>query len=104
MLTAAPARGLTFVITTPPSFLTLVPLIASVVATAELLAMVARLSGSRARDAKADFRRAGAATLLGAVFAVVAFVGSRTGSVGFLPVVLASGACILLATALAYTE
>jgi uncharacterized membrane protein len=79
----------------------LIPLVASVVATAEILAVVARLDSVVPRAPAHDLRRAGRATLVGSlVFAVVAFAGTLPGPRGLLAVALASGACAAVAALL----
>ena len=79
----------------------LLPLVASVVATAEILAVVARLDSVVPRAPADDLRRAGRATLVGSlVFAVVAFAGALPGPGGLFAVALASGACAAVAALL----
>lgn len=76
-----------------PRPLLLVPVLAGVVATAELLAAVARLDASVERSATEGLGRMGAAAVVGAgVYAAVALVGDLPGPTGLLAVVLASGA------------
>jgi hypothetical protein len=82
--------------------LLLLPVVAGVVATAELLAVVGRMDAPGERDPRADVRRAGGATgLAAAVFGAVALVGRVPGPTGLLAVVLASAACAGLAIVLA---
>lgn len=79
----------------------LLPAMAGVVATAELLAVVARLDTPVRRDAEGTLRGASAAAALGGgVFLVVGLSGAIPGPAGLLGVLLASGACVLLATRL----
>jgi hypothetical protein len=79
----------------------LVPAMAGVVATAELLAVVARLDAPVRREAEGALRGAGSAAALGGgVFCVVALTGAIPGPAGLLAVLLAAGACIVLAAQL----
>jgi hypothetical protein len=81
--------------------LLLVPLVIAVVATAELLALVARLRTSVDRDPRPDLRRAGIGALLaGSAFGIVVTVGALPGPAGLLSVALASIACVMLAATL----
>jgi hypothetical protein len=89
----------------PRDPLLLVPVVAGIVVTAELLAVVARLDTPIERDPGEVLRPAGlAAVIAGAVFGVVALVGGVPGPTGILAVVLACGACVVLATRLAQEE
>jgi hypothetical protein len=73
--------------------LLLLPVVAGVAATAELLALAGRLDTPVARDAGAELRRAGLATAVAAAaYGVVAVVGAVPGPTGFLAVVLAAAA------------
>ena len=77
------------------------PIVASVIATAEMLGVVARLDSVVPRDPTDDLRRAGQATVVGgAVFAVVAFAGVLPGPPGILAVALASAASVAVAALL----
>lgn len=79
----------------------LVPLLASVVATAELLGIAARLDSVVPRAPAADLRRAGRATLIaGLVFGFVAVAESLPGPGGLVAVALASAACVAVAALL----
>ncbi len=78
-----------------------VPIVASVIATAEVLGVVARLNAVVPRAPADDLRRAGQATLIGgAVFALVAFAGALPGPRGILAVALASAASVSVAALL----
>jgi len=84
------------------TLLLLVPSVAGVVATAELLAVVARLDSPIWRESGHTVSAAGRAAVMGAgVFGAVALVGAIPGPTGLLAVVLASGACVVLARRLA---
>lgn len=81
--------------------LALLPVVAGVVATAELLALTGRLDTPVERDPGAELRQAGLATLIAAaVYGVVAVVGAAPGPSGFLAVVVAAvggaGVAVLL--------
>ncbi|MEJ2185950.1 MAG: hypothetical protein P8Z36_08425 [Gemmatimonadota bacterium] len=81
--------------------LALLPVVAGIVATAELLALVGRLDTPVPRDAGGELRRAGWATLIAtAAYGVVAVVGAVPGPTGFLAVVAAAvggaGVAVLL--------
>lgn len=81
--------------------LLLLPVVAGVVATAELLAVVARLDTPLERDPGAGLHRVGlAAAIGGAVFAAVVLLGELPGPTGLVAIVLASGACVMLAVLL----
>ena len=81
--------------------LLLVPAVAGVVVTAELLAVVARLDTQLERDPGDDLPRAGLAAVIGgAVFGAVVLVSGFPGPIGLVAVGLASGACVVLATLL----
>lgn len=81
--------------------LLLLPVIASVVATAELLAIVARSAAALDRDPGDDVRRAGVTVSIAAVvFGVVAIIGRLPGPTGILAIVLAASACLVLAVLL----
>jgi hypothetical protein len=80
------------------SLLLVVPIIASVVATAELLAGVGRLETTPGNDPGDYLRRAGAAAAIGAVaFGAVLLFGELPGPTGLIAIVLASAACAALA-------
>ncbi|MGD8279342.1 MAG: hypothetical protein PVH00_14995 [Gemmatimonadota bacterium] len=80
------------------SSLRMLPLVAGIIATAELLAAAARLDAPVERVARGELRRAGLAAGLGAVvFAAVLFAGVLPGPSGLLAVGLASAACVVLA-------
>jgi hypothetical protein len=79
-----------------PSFL--LPVVAGVVVTAELLATVARLDAPVEGDSRKDLRRAGLAAVVGcSAYSVVALVGGVRGPTGVVAVTLASAACVVLA-------
>jgi hypothetical protein len=79
----------------------LVPVVASVVATAEILGVVARLDSVVPRAPADDLRRAGWSTLVGGVaFAVVALAGALPGPRGLVAVGVASAACVAVAALL----
>ncbi len=81
--------------------LMLVPAFAGVVATAELLAMVAWLDAPVQRDPGDALPRAGLAAVIGgAVFAAVMLISGLPGPGGLVAVGLASGACVILAVRL----
>lgn len=81
-----------------PDPLLLLPSVAGVVATAELLAVVARLDTPLARGAPDAFGRAGLAAAVGVgAFAAVVLAGDLPGPTGLLAVVLASGAVAAVA-------
>lgn len=83
---------------TGPDVLLLVPLVAGVVVTAELLAVVARLDTPVPCEPGGVAERAGqAAAIGGGTFVAVVLVSGVPGPTGILAVVLASGACVLLA-------
>lgn len=80
----------------------LVPVVASVVATAELLAIVARLDTPLEPDVGDDLRRAEhAAVIGGGVFGAVVLLGGLPGPTGLAAIALAAGACVALAILLA---
>ncbi len=84
-----------------PAALMLVPAFAGVVATAELLTMVAWLDTPLQRDPSDALPRAGLAAVIGGgVFGAVMLVSGLPGPGGLVAVGLASGACVLLATRL----
>lgn len=84
-----------------PTPLLLLPVVAGVIATAELLAVAARVRASFSRDAGEDLRRAWISALIGAVvFGAVALVAGFPGPGGFIAVVLASAACATVAVLL----
>jgi hypothetical protein len=71
--------------------LVLLPVVAGVVATAELLALAGRLDTPVERNPGAELRQAGLATAMAAaVYGVVAVVGAVPGPTGFLAVVVAA--------------
>lgn len=79
-------------------FLLLVPVVAGVIATAELLAITARMATPLDYEPGRDLRRAAAAVLVGAaVFAGVAAVRGAPGPTGLAAIGLASAACIAIA-------
>jgi len=87
---------------TAPDVLLLGAAVAGVVATAELLAVVARLDAPMERRPRGDLRRALVAALLGGVaFAAVTLVATMPGPNGLAAVVLASTAVAVLGIALA---
>jgi hypothetical protein len=72
----------------------LLPLVAGVVATAELLGVAARLDTPGERNPRGELRRAAGATgIAAAVYAVVLLVGGVPGPAGLLAIVVASGTC-----------
>jgi len=74
------------------------PLVAGVIATAELLAAVGRLDSPVELIGGGELRRAAVAAGLGAaVFAAVALTGSLPGPSGLAAVAIASAACVALA-------
>jgi len=76
--------------------------VAAVIATAELLAAVARMETSGERGLGSDLgRTVFAACLGGAVFGAIMLLRGPYGPSGLLPIGLASGACVLLAMVLA---
>lgn len=84
------------------SALLLLPMVAGVVFTAELLGVVARLDTPLERDPTRDLQGAALATVIGGgVFGAVVLVGDLPGPTGFAAIALASGACGLLAILLA---
>ena len=84
-----------------PTALMLVPAFAGVVATAELLAMVAWLDTPLQRDPSDALPRSGLAAVIGGgVFGAVMLVSGLPGPGGLVAVGLASGACVVLATRL----
>lgn len=85
-----------------PATLILLPVLASVVLTAELLGIVARLDTPLEREPTRDVQGAALATVIGGgVFAAVVLVGDLPGPTGLTAIALASGACGLLAILLA---
>ena len=85
-----------------PGVLLLVALVAGVVATAELLAIVDRIVTSVDHDPRADLRRAALATAVaGVVFGAVFFLGSMPGPTGLAAIALAAAACVIVALVLA---
>jgi hypothetical protein len=81
-----------------PSLLLLVLAVAGVVATAELLAVVARLDMPLRRDSGDALPRTGyAAAIGGGIFGAVTLLSGLPGPTGLVAVVLASGACLILA-------
>lgn len=85
-----------------PSPLLLVPPMACVIVSAELLAVVARMDTPLESHPRRDLSRAGLSAVIGgAVFAAVMLVNGFRGPDGVLAILLASGACVLLATLLA---
>jgi hypothetical protein len=78
--------------------LRVLPIVAGVIATAELLSAVARLDAPGERDAPGALRSAGIAAALGAtVFLAVALVDMLPGPTGLLAIGIASAACVVLA-------
>lgn len=74
------------------------PAIAGIIFTAELLAIVARMDTPFHNDPRDDLPRAVVSALIGgAVFGAVSLLSGFTGPTGLIAVVLASGACVLLA-------
>jgi hypothetical protein len=82
----------------PPDLLLLLPLLAGVVATAELLALVARLDTALERDAGGEFEEIGLSALAaGLVFGAVLLTGALLpGPGGILAVVVGAGATVVL--------
>jgi hypothetical protein len=81
-----------------PAPLLLLPVIAGVIATAELLASAARLDAPLHRQTRPDIRTAGLAALLGAgVFGIVVLAGRLRGLTGTTATVLAAAAFLVLA-------
>lgn len=81
-----------------PGLLPLLPMVAGVVVTAELLAVVARVDTPLERDPAGDLHRAGRAAVVGGgVFGVVMLVGELPGPTGLAALALASGACVAVA-------
>lgn len=84
------------------SALLLLPMVAGVVFTAELLGVVARLDTPLERDPTGDLQGAALATVIGGgVFGAVVLIGDLPGPTGLTAIALASGACGLLAILLA---
>jgi len=85
-----------------PPPLVLVPLVAAVVLTAELLALVARLDTPVERNVGHDLRRVGLAGVLGGgAFGAVAVAAGLPGPTGLAAVALSAGACVAIAVVLA---
>lgn len=85
-----------------PTALLVLPLVAAVVVTAELIAFAARLSTPFDRSPGHDLRRAGiAAVIAGAVYGIVVLAGTLPGPTGVMAIALGSAACALLALGLA---
>ena len=81
--------------------LVLMPAVAGVVVTSELLAVVARLDMQLERDSGDGVPSGGLAAVIGGcVFGVVVLASAFPGPTGLVAVVLASGACVVLATLL----
>jgi hypothetical protein len=81
-----------------PAPLLLLPVVASVVATAELLALVGRLNTPVERDPRHDLHRTGSATAIGGgAFAAVVLLGGLPGPTGLLAIAVASAASFALA-------
>lgn len=81
-----------------PAVLLLLPVVAGILLTAELLGVVARMAHTLGRAPSSDVRQVGAATLIGGgVFGTVALLGGLPGPAGMAGVLLAGGACVLLA-------
>ena len=81
--------------------LLLVPALAGVVATAELLALVARLDSPVERRPRGELRRASVAVVVGSgVYAAIALAAPVPGPTGLVAVGLAAAACALLAALL----
>lgn len=79
-----------------PSLLILA--VAGIIFTAELLAIVARMDTPFQNDPRDDFPRAGISALIGGVvFGAVFLLSGIRGPTGLIAVILASGACVLLA-------
>ncbi|MGH7576731.1 MAG: hypothetical protein ACREM1_16610 [Longimicrobiales bacterium] len=82
--------------------LVLLPVVAGVIATAELISVVTRLHTTPERDPAPDRRRAGVAVLIGgSIFAVVALAGRLPGPTGIMAIAFAAAACLVLALLLA---
>lgn len=85
-----------------PFMMVILLMFVSIVATAELLAIAARLANRIERDARNDLRRGALAALLaGGVFGLMLLIGALPGPAslptGILAIGVASGACVLLA-------
>lgn len=81
-----------------PAPLYVLPLVATVVLTAELLGVAARLDLPFRRAAGEDLRRTAVAAVIGgAAYAVVVLAAALPGPSGLMGIGLASAACILLA-------
>jgi hypothetical protein len=84
----------------PP--LLLVPVVAGVVLTAELLGLVARLDTPLRPRPAPELPRMGLSALIGGgVYAAVSLAGGLSGPTGLLAVALGGGACVVLAVVLA---
>lgn len=96
--------GMLFLVRDGAALTMAVPLVATVVVTAELLAVVARLDTALPRGPGDALARTGRASVLaGAVFAGAILVSAAPGPTGILAVGLASAACLVLALRLART-
>lgn len=85
--------------------LVMVPVIVGVVATAELIAVVARLEMIVRRNPVDDLARVGLLAAVAAVGTLLTLVlGSIEGPGGFAALALAAGACVVLAVLLAQTS
>lgn len=87
-----------------PGAIPIMMIVIGLVATAELLAIAARLAIPIERDARDDLRRAAiAAAIAGGVFGVMLLVGRLPGPTGLptgiLAIGVAAGACVVLAIA-----
>jgi hypothetical protein len=81
-----------------PAPLLMLPVVAGVVATTELLGAAARFRGPIQRRARGEFRAAARSATIGcAIFVAVVLVGRLDGPAGLLATGLASTACIALA-------
>ena len=88
-----------------PGYLILVPAVATVIVTAELLAAVARMDTPTGGDPGDALPRTGVAALVGGgVFLAVGLLSALPGPRGLIALVVASGACVLAAFPLAATD
>ncbi|MGI9628244.1 MAG: hypothetical protein ACR2QM_15530 [Longimicrobiales bacterium] len=81
----------------PAEPISVLPLVAGIVATAELLALAARRRTAQSRGFGDEVRRLAVAILIAeGVFGAVLWLGGLPGPTGLLAIVLASGACVAL--------
>lgn len=96
--------GLLFLVQDGTALTLAVPLVATVVVTAELLAVVARLDTPLPRGPGDALARTGRASVLaGAVFAAAIVISAAPGPTGIVAVGLGSVACLVLAVRMART-